>query len=170
MAKIIEHNFNRKVGQAGLDLLTRSFGFYMEEMEEKKILLGEMVMQARLFLEHEGMDPCDFILSESYLMDFLYTRLFGANEEEGYAELVYLNCREDQTIALCQFAVPAEGEITISYQIFSRNCSGDECRHWKMYNFKSGDWMEEEEDCFDLEQVREEYDRFRNIRSAENKD
>ena len=64
MAKIIEHNFNRKPGRARQDLLAGSFGICLQDLEERKALLGEMVMQARLFLEQEGMDPRAFILSE----------------------------------------------------------------------------------------------------------
>lgn len=162
MAKIIEHNFNRKPGHNRQDLLTGSFGIFMQEQDDRKALLGEMVMQARLFLEQEGMDPCEFILSEPYLREFLFPFHDPAEEEdpEEYTELVYLNCLRGRVIALCQFAFPDEEEVTISYQIYSMDLTEEEHESWKLYNFKTGGWLEDGPDCFDLEQVLDEYGRF----------
>ena len=50
MAKIIEHNFRKKTGRAGRDLLAGSYGCFMQTSGDMRQLLGEMVMQARLFL------------------------------------------------------------------------------------------------------------------------
>lgn len=161
MAIIIEHNFSKRAGKAGRDLLTGSFSCFMQELEDKKALLGEMVMQARLFLEQEGMDPGAFVLSESYLREFLFTRLDDQeNEQNRYAEIVYLSRQDDRIIALCQFAVPKEGEIMISYQIYSMDLTADGDSCWKLYNFQSGSWLEDEEDCFDVKQVLEEISHF----------
>ncbi len=162
MAKIIEHNFKRKPGRARQDLLAGSFGICIQDLEDRKALLGEMVMQARLFLEQEGMDPREFILSEPYLREFLMPLYDPLEEEnpEDYTELVYLNCCGGRVIALCQFAFPEEEEAPITYQIYSMDLAAKENETWKLYNFKTGDWIEEDKDCFDLRQVVDEYGRF----------
>lgn len=161
MAKIIEHNFNRKGGHPSRDLLTSSFGFYMQELQDMKLLLGEMVMRGRLFLEQEGMDPREFVLSETWLKDFLFTDLNGYEDgQRDYAELVYLNCAAEQVICVCQFAVPDGEGVAISYQIYSMDTGSQEDRRWKQFNFNTRTWVEEEEDCFDLSQVLYEYGLF----------
>lgn len=156
MAKIIEHNFGKKKGWAGRDRLAGSFACFMDEMDEKKFLLGEMVMQARLFLEREGMAPGDFILSETYLREFWAMRM----EEEGaYAEIVYIRYREGQITAVCQFASQKTDDFEISYQIYSMDPRGGNKR-WKVYNFQSGEWLEDEEDCFDMNLLLRDISRF----------
>ncbi len=161
MAKIIEHNFSKKARTPGEDLLTRSFSFYMKELEDKKALLGEMVMQARIFLSQEGMLPEEFVMSETYLRDFLFAPI-GTNESEKdrYAEMVYLRGGDDIVTALCQFAVPGDGDIAISYQIYRLDHYTRGNMRWEVYNFQSGEWMEDEEDCFDLKDVLKEIRRF----------
>ncbi len=156
MAKIIEHNFiNGR--QTGTDHLTGSFSSFMQELEDKKALLGEMVIQARLFLSAEGMNPSEFILSDSYLREFLCTSL----EEQGqYAEIVYLNVSKETITALCQFAVPEAGDFTLSYQIYSLDPDKEDSRRWRLYNFQTRDWIPDEEDCFDTKTLLGEYRRF----------
>lgn len=154
MAKIIEHNFNKR-REAGRDLLTGSFAGFMQEIEDKRALLGEMIIQARIFLSAEGMNPSEFILSEPYLREFFCAPL---KEEEGqYAEIVYLNVNGDRITALCQFAVPEEGDFTISYQIYSLDLNGGKNRRWKLYNFQTKDWIADDEDCFDTEELLGEF-------------
>lgn len=161
MAKIIEHNFNRKAGQAGRDLLTASFSSFVQEMEDKKALLGEMVMQARIFLAQEGRKPGEYVLSESYLREFLVTRLEEeAGERPGYAELVYLNGKKGRITALCQFASQEEGRIMFSYQIYALDGAMEGNRRWKAFNFMTKEWFEDEEDCFDLPTVLHEIGMF----------
>ncbi len=161
MAKIIEHNFSKETRNPREDLLTRSFSFYMKELEDKKALLGEMVMQARIFLAQEGMLPEEFVMSETYLRDFLFAPI-GENESEKdrYAEMVYLKQQGDKVTALCQFAVPGDGDIAISYQIYRLDRIDQGNLLWQVYNFKSGNWMDDEEDCFDLKVVLREVERF----------
>ncbi|GEM_PF-4114371 len=171
MAKIIEHNFSRKRGR---DLLTASFGYYMQEIEDKKRLLGEMVMQARLFLSQEGMDPTGFVLSESYLREF-FAMKYGNSDipQNSYAEIVYIKHRNNSVVALCQFASPEEDGISISYQIYSLDNIHEGNRRWSLYNFKSRTWVEDEEDCFDLTQIFGEIDMFsdrNDMTVMENKD
>ena len=161
MAKIIEYNFSRKAVHGGRDLLTGSFTCYMEELDEKKQLLGELVTEARLFIEQEGMNPGDFVLSESYLKDFLFTQLHEDQElPENYAELVYLKCTGGRITALCQFAVPKKDGIMVSYQICRLDLSSEGSRRWRVYDFGSGEWLEEEEDCFEAAWAQQEYERF----------
>ena len=138
MAKIIEHNFNRKGGHPSRDLLTSSFGFYMQELEDMKLLLGEMVLRGRLFTDLNGYE----------------------DGQRDYAELVYLNCAAEQVICVCQFAVPDGEGVAISYQIYSMDTGSQEDRRWKQFNFNTRTWVEEEEDCFDLSQVLYEYGLF----------
>ena len=170
MAKIIEHNFSRRRSR---DLLASSFGYYMQEMEDKKKLLGEMVIQARLFLSQEGMEPSEFVLSESYLREYFAMR-YGNSDipQNSYAEIVYLKRQDDCVTALCQFASPEADGISISYQIYSLDKMREGNRRWSLYNFKSRTWVEDEEDCFDLTRILEEIETFsdRDMTVSENKD
>jgi hypothetical protein len=161
MAKIIEHNFSEKKNKKR-DLLGDSLHFFLGEMEEKKELLTAMILQAREFLSMEGMNPSEFILSEPYLKEFLYTPWDGGFREGQYAEIVYLNMCSDTVTALCQFAVPEQGDYTISYQIYMRRLGESGSQRWKLYNFESKEWMEDEEDCFDMQVITQDLARFSN--------
>lgn len=162
MAKIIEHNFKGKIRTPHEDLMTRSFQSYMKAVEDKKTLIGEMVMQARIFLAQEGMPPGEFIMSETYLTEVIQSSLMRSEgKEEGYDELVYLRRSDDSITALCQFAVPGEDGITISYQIYRLDQFTRGNIRWKVYNFHEGTWIDDEEDCFDLKTVLKDIDRFR---------
>lgn len=160
MAKIIQHNFKGKGGYAGRDLLTSSFTFFVGEMEEKKAILGELVMQARLFLSREGMDPSGFILSESYVRDYLFTRLTPEDGQDPYAEVVYLKYQDGKVTAVCQFASPEGDEIAISYQIYALERAAEGNRSWKVYNFQTRSWTQEGEDLFNLERIFHEISLF----------
>ena len=161
MAKIIEHNFRKKTGRAGRDLLAGSYGCFMQTSGDMRQLLGEMVMQARLFLEQEGMDPRDFILSETYMKEYLLTDLRDETaRQDNYAELVYVNCMDQRTVAVCQFAVPDGDGLLISYQMYSLDTADNPDKRWKLYNFHSRCWMEDEDDCFDLKLLQYEYGLF----------
>ncbi len=161
MAKIIKHDFNEKMRTPREDLLTSSFHFFMQGLEDKKALIGEMVMQARLFLAQEGMPPGEFVISETYLREVLHSpfpRMEGG--EDNYDELVYLRQSGDCITALCQFAVPGEEGVTISYQIYRLESISTGKTRWNVYNFQSGEWMEDEDDCFNLKAIRHDIDRF----------
>ncbi len=161
MAKIIEHNFKGKIRTPREDLLTRSFHNYMKAVEDKKALIGEMVTQARIFLAQEGMPPGDFIMSETYLSEVIMSSLARReSKEDSYDELVYLRRSDDCITALCQFAVPEEDGITISYQIYRLEQFTKGNIRWKVYNFHEGNWIDDEEDCFDLKTVLKDIDRF----------
>ncbi len=162
MAKIIEHNFNEKIKSPKGDLLASSFNFFMKGLEDKKTLIGEMVMQARIFLAQEGMPPGEFVISETYLREVLYSPFMG-NEgaDDNYEEMVYLRRSEEGITALCQFASPEDGGYTISYQIYRLEELLIGNARWKVYNFQSKEWMDDEEDCFDKKSVMRDIDRFR---------
>ncbi len=161
MAKIIEHNFSEKSRMPQEDLLSTSFHFFMKGLEDKKTLIGEMVMQARIFLAQEGMPPGEFVVSETYLREILYSP-FRRDEDtdDNYEEMVYLRRSGDDITALCQFASPEKGGYTISYQIYRLEQVSKGHGRWKVYNFQSKEWMEEEEDCFDKKSILQDLERF----------
>ncbi len=161
MAKIISHDFSSRK-QPKNDLLTRSFAFSMQELEDKKSFLGEMILQARVFLAAQGLEPGAFILSDAYLREFLYTPFDADGQDGRYVEIVYLNLEERRITALCQFAVPEDGDFTISYQIYAREDVSTPGLKWKLFNFEDRSWVEDEEDCFDVLQLLDEFRRFAN--------
>jgi hypothetical protein len=162
MAKIISHDFSslseRSVRQTGISLFTRSFGYYAQQLEEKKRLLDEMAAQARIFIACEKMDPEDFVLSGSYVRDFLCVEIDMEHpDHSSYAELVFHRMSEDRIISVCEFAVPEkDGKLEVSFLIYSLPGYREGNRTWCLYDFEHEEWVEQDEDCFDLGTVLEE--------------
>ncbi len=165
MAKIISHDFTRmperQTDRGGISVFTRSFGYYAQQLEEKKRLLEEMAVEARIFIAHENMDPEEFVLSGSYVKDFLGVELdLDHPEQSAYAELVYHRITEDRITSVCEFAVPEkDGKLKVSFLVYSLNGYREGNRVWSLYNFEKKSWEEQDEDCFDLDLVLEDCSR-----------
>ena len=162
MAKIISHDFSnvpdRCEGAAGISLFTRSFGYFAQQLEEKKRLLEEMAAEARIFIASEKMNPDDFVLSGSYVQDFLCVELdMDHPDHSPYVELVYHRMTEESIISVCEFAVPdKDGKLNVSFLIYSLPGYREGNRTWSLYDFEHEEWEKQDEDCFDLDTVFKE--------------
>lgn len=162
MAKIISHDFGKAVSGAervpGIGVFTRSFGCFARQLEDKKRLLEEMAAEARIFIAHEKMDPEEFVLSASYVKDFLCTELnMDRPDESSYAELVYHRLTPDRITSVCEFAVPQrDGKLKVSFLIYALFGYSEGNRVWELYNFEDGCWEKQDEDCFDPDLVLSE--------------
>lgn len=162
MAKIISHDFSTASDhvqkEPGVSLFTRSFGYYAQQLEEKKRLLEEMAAEARIFIAYEKMNPEEFTLSGSYVKDFLGVELdMEAPEQSPYAELVYHRMTDTRITSVCEFAVPEkDGKLKVSFLIYSLPGYREGNRVWTLYNFETKLWEEQDEDCFDLDTVLKE--------------
>ncbi len=165
MAKIINHDFHGSLSRsdsgADTSVFVDSYRYYARQLEEKRQLLEEMTAEARIFIAYEKMNPEEFVLSGSYVKDFLCVELDMEHPDSSpYAELVYHRLTEERITSVCEFAVPEkDGKLKVSFLIYSLPGYREGNRIWQLYNFENKSWEAQEEDCFDLRTVLDECSR-----------